>query len=451
MFANVDAALRRVHAELARVLGAEQINHVCREVNHRFRRRLLDPVTTIHLFVLQILHGNCAIARLKDFTDKAFSEAAYCKARMRLPLAVLRGLLAGAGRAFQPAVDDHGRWRGHRTFHLDGSSFSMPDTPELQKAFGQPGVQRAGCGFPVAHILTLFHAGTGLLIEVLASPLRTHDLSQAARLHPQLRGGDVLVGDRAFGSFAHFALLAARAVHGLFRAHQRQVISFVENRPHNESGKRRVKGLPTSRWLKRLGVKDQLVEYVKPKERPGWLDATVWSGLADTVTVRELEYRVTRRGCRTRTITLTTTLLDPAAYPAEELAELYGRRWQIETNLRHLKQTMKMDVLHCETEAGVLKELTTFALVYNLVRAVLHAAAVRQQVPVERLSFADALGWLTHTTPGTALRDIKVNPDRPDRVEPRAVKRRPKQYDRLMKPRAELRAALLAAGEQGES
>ena len=391
MFANVHAALRRIQSELAQVLDDVTIRAVCRAVGHRFRQRLLDPVTTIHLFVVQILHGNCAIARLKDFTDKVFSEAAYCKARMRLPLAVLRGLLERVGQALQPALDD-GRWRGHRTFHVDGSSFSMPDTPALQKAFGQPGGQRPGCGFPVAHMLTLFHAGTGFLIQVLAAPLRTHDLNGVAQLHPDLRPGDLLVGDRAFGSFAHFALLVGRQLHGLFRAHQRQVISFIENRPHNEPGKKRLKGLPTSRWLKRLGPKDQLVEYIKPKERPEWMDEPQWAALPGTRVVRELEYRIERRGCRTRTITLTTTLLDPNAYPAEELALLYGRRWHIETNLCHLKRTMKMDVLHCETEEGILKELTMFALVYNLVRAVMHAASVRQGVPVERLSFADALG-----------------------------------------------------------
>ena len=134
------------------------------------------------------------------------------------------------------------------------------------------------------------------------------------------------------------------------------------------------------------------MEYVKPKKCPEWLDEAAWAALPGTLVLRELEYRIVRPGCRTRCITLTTTLLDPVAYPAEELAKLYGQRWQIETNLRHLKQTMKMDVLHCETEEGVLKELTTFALVYNLVRAVMHAASVRQGVAVERLSFADALG-----------------------------------------------------------
>ena len=112
----------------------------------------------------------------------------------------------------------------------------------------------------------------------------------------------------------------------------------------------------------------------------------------DALTVRELRYQVLQRGCRTKQVTLVTTLLDADQYPAQELADLYGQRWQIETNLRHLKQTMKMDVLHCETEAGVLKELTMFALVYNLVRTVMHVASVRQEVPVDRISFADALG-----------------------------------------------------------
>lgn len=391
MFANVQSALRRIRNDVALLLEPDYIENVCRELGHTFRERVLDPVTTIHLFLLQILHGNCAVARLRDFTSKVFSEAAYCEARKRLPLSVLRTLLERIGGALQPSLDDS-RWRGHRTFHVDGSGFSMPDTPDLQRAFGQPGNQKPGCGFPVAHMLTLFHAGTGFLLKVLAAPLRTHDASQVSQLHPDLAPGDILVGDRAFGSFAHFALLVGRQLHGVFRAHQKQVISFVENRPHNEPGKRRIKGLPTSRWLKKLGFEDQLVEYVKPKLPPDWLDEEAWSNLPATLTIRELRFQITRRGCRTRNITLTTTLLDPELYPAEALAELYGQRWQIETNLRHLKQTMKMDVLHCKTEQGVLKELTTFALVYNLVRTVMHAASQRQDVPIHRLSFADALG-----------------------------------------------------------
>jgi len=392
MFEHVHAALRRIQRDVAQLLDATEIIGICQDVGYRFRQRVLGPVTTIHLFVIQILNGNFAMARLMDFTDLVFTEAAYCKARCRLPLKVLETLLQRVGKALRPAMDDTGRWRGHRTFHVDGSSFSMPDTPELQLEFGQPGKQKPGCGFPVAHILTLFHAGTGFLLKVLAAPLRTHDMDQVVQLHPEMQAGDVLIGDRAFCSFAQFALLLGRQLHGLFRAHQRLIIDFQPGRPHNGPGRRRRKGLPASRWLKRLGVCDQLVEYFKPKKKPDWMSEAEFAALRPSIMVRELRYQVLQRGCRTKQVTLVTTLLDPQLYPAQELADLYGQRWQIETNLRHLKQTMKMDVLHSKTVAGVLKELTMFALVYNLVRTVTHAAAVRQEVPVDRISFADALG-----------------------------------------------------------
>lgn len=452
MFPRLRAALRRIQADLAQVLEPKQIVAVCREAGYRWRKRLLDPITTIHLFVIQILNGNFAVARLRDFTRKVFTEAAYCKARARLPLKVLQTLLERVGTALQPAVNESTRWHGHRTFHVDGSSFSMPDTPELQKHFGQPGCQRKGCGFPVAHLLTLFHASTGFLLKVVAAPLRTHDMAQAELMHPELEEGDVLIADRGFSSFVHLALLRQRKLHGLFRAHQKQLVDFRPGRDYRRLGQHRCykKGLPSSRWLKRLGVKDQLVEYFKPKRRPAWMSAEKYATLSRSLVVRELRYQVACPGVRTRQVTLVTTLLDPQCYPACELAALYGQRWQIELNLRHLKQTMKMDVLHCETVQGVLKELTMFALVYNLVRSVMYVAAKRQHVAVDRISFADALGWLTHTEPGRKLRELKVNPVRPGRVEPRAVKRRPKEFDRLTQPREVLRKRLTGKGKRAK-
>lgn len=394
MFKNVHAALRRIQKDVAQVLDPDAIVDICKEVGYRFRRRVLDPVTTVHLFVIQVLNGNFAIGRLKDFTDVIFSEAAYCKARCRLPLQVLVILLQRVANAWRATMSDFGRWRGHRTFHVDGSSFSMPDTPELQKEFGQPGNQQPGCGFPVAHILTLFHAGTGFLLKVLAAPLRTHDMDQVVQAHREMQAGDVLIGDRAFCTFAQFALLLAHGLHGLFRAHQKTIVNFRIGRPHNVRGSNRgrKKGRPSSRWLKRLGVRDQLVEYFKPKRIPAWMAAADYTALPDSVIVRELRYEIVQPGRRTKRVTLVTTLLDAERYPAQALAELYGQRWQIETNLRHLKQTMKMDILHCETVAGVLKELTMFALVYNLIRSVMCVAAERQQVAVDRISFADAYG-----------------------------------------------------------
>jgi hypothetical protein len=393
MFQRVRAALLHIQKDLAHVLDGNQIVAVCHEAGYRFRRRVLDPITTIHLFVIQILNGNFAVARLQEFTAEIFTEAAYCNARIRLPLKVLQLLLERVGAALRPTLDDAGRWRGHRTFHVDGSAFSMPDTPELQKEFGQPGNQKPGCGFPVAHLLTLFHAGTGFLLKVLTAPLRTHDMALAAVLHPELDEGDVLIGDRGFCSFVHLALLARRKLHGVFRAHQKQIIDFRPNRAYNGPGRGKFqKGLPTSRWLKRLGVDDQLVEYFKPKSRPAWMSQEDYAALPASLVVRELRYLVPRGCYRTREVTLVTTLVDEESYPLTELAMIYGQRWRIETNLRHLKQTMKMDVLHCETVNGVLKELTIYALVYNLVRAIMYEAAQRQDVPVERISFADALG-----------------------------------------------------------
>jgi hypothetical protein len=436
-------ALQQIKHDLAQHLDSQAIRDVCQTVGYSWRQRLFDPLTTIHLFALQILHGNTAITHLRHFTSLVFTASAYCQARTRLPLAVLQGLLQRVAQTLHADTHDEGRWHGHRVFHVDGSSFSMPDTPELQQKFGQPGGQKPGCGFPVAHLLTLFHAHTGFLLKILAAPLRTHDLSQVALLHPELQAKDILVGDRAFCSFAHFALLCGRALHGLFRMHQRQLVDFTPQRPHNAPGRKRIKGWPTSRWLRSLGVTDQLVEWFKPKEVPDWLTAAQYAALPASLVLRELRYRVTTPGFRTQAVTLVTTLLDADTYPAEALATLYGQRWRVETNLRHLKQTMKMDVLRCETEQGVLKELAMFALLYNLVRVVMCAAAQRQGVAVERISFVDALRWLADADPGKPLPNLVVNPDRPGRVEPRAVKRRPKEYDRLNRPRQELRKRLL--------
>jgi hypothetical protein len=439
---SIPSALQRIKADLAQHLVPQALREVCRAAGLCWRQRCLDPITTIQLFVLQVLHGNTAGSHLRHIAGQAFTASAYCQARARLPRDVLQRLLRRVIEALRPATDDEGRWRGHRTFHLDGSSFSMPDTPELQRAFGQPATQAKGCGFPVAHLLALFHAGTGLLLRALAAPLDTHDMARAAEMHPELRAGDVVVADRGLCSFAHLALLARRAVRAVFRVHQAVVVDFTPGRPHNGPGKRRQQGRPRSRWLRRLGPLDQLVEWFKPRQRPVWLSAEEYAALPAALVVRELRYRVERPGFRTREVTLATTLLDAEAYPAGALAELYRQRWQVETNLRHLKQTLKMDVLRCETGEGVLKELTVFALVYNLVRVVMGAAARRQGVAVERISFADALRWLTTAAPGAALPDLVVNPKRAGRVEPRSVKRRRKPYPHFKRSRQELRSRL---------
>jgi DDE family transposase len=440
MAVSIVAAVERIKADVAHFLTPDVIKGVCRALKHRWRERVLDPATTVHLFLLQILHGNTACSHVPRLGCVDCSGEAYCQGRSRLPLALLECLVLLIRDRLPQAPADR-LWRGHRTFQLDGSSTSMPDTAELQEAFGQPGAQKPGCGFPVMHLLALFDPTTGLLLSLVPAPLRTHDMSQVEAIHPELREGDVLIGDRGFCSFAHFALLQARNVRGVFRAHQRQIVDF---QPHRRPARKGEKGRPTSRWLKRLGRQDQLVEYAKPKQRPKWMTAEAYARLPATLTIRELRYTIRIPGRRTRAVTLATTLLDPIRYPAEAIAELYGQRWQIETNFRHLKQTLHMDVLRCQSLAGVQKELAMYALVYNLIRCVMLEAAQKQEVPVDRISFVDAARWLAEACDGDErVLKLRVNPSRPGRYEPRTTKRRPKEYGRMTQPRDVLRKRLL--------
>jgi hypothetical protein len=441
---SIAQAVQRIKGAITDWVPAERIEQLCHELGHRWRQRDLGPIVTTHLFLQQILHGNIAIAHLRRVSGRAFTDSAYCQARTRLPRALLDRLQRAVTDGLRSDGDGRAetRWLGHRVFLLDGSSFSMPDTDALRAHFGQPSGQADGCGFPVAHLMALFDAKRGYLLEASAQPLNTHDLSQAATLHPRLRAGDVLVGDRAFGSYAHLALCLRQGLHGLFRAHQRQIIDFRPGRAHVAPGTKPVKGRPRSRWLKRLGRRDQRVEYYKPKDRPEWLTDAQYAALPESIVVRELRYAISYPGYRTRVVTLVTTLLDPKKYPAEELARLYGLRWGVEIDLRHLKQTMKMDVLRCGTVDGVQKELAMFVLVYNLVRRVMEEAGRRQRVEPGRISFVDALRWLQEARPGEELPKLVVNPDRPGRVQPRVRKRRPKEYPLMKRPRGELRKAL---------
>jgi len=444
---SIPQALTRIKGNVPEYLPEATLKRLCRELQLPFRDRLLTPVVTAHLFLRQVLEGNTPIAELRRLTKFPFSGAAYCEARQRLSLAFCQRLHFAALGLCRPYSehDRDARWRGHRAFFLDGSSCSMPDTAELQDEFGQPGGQAEGCGFPVAHLLVQFDAHHGYLHRALAAPLRTHDLAHAAVTHEGLRPGDVLAGDRAFCSFAHLALLQRRGVFGLFRAHQRLLISFEERRPHAGPGRAKPgqAGLPRSRWLKRLGQDDQLVEYFKPAECPDWLDPKDYEKLPASVVARELRVKVKDPGCRVKVLTLVTTLLNPRLYPKWALAHLYGARWGVETNLKHLKQTLGLDVLRCRSRKGVLKELAMFAVIYNLVRRVMTEAARRQQVKPHRISFADALRWLRAADRGEELPPLVVNPERPGRHEPRVKKRRAKAYTWMTKPRAVLREALL--------
>jgi hypothetical protein len=298
----------------------------------------------------------------------------------------------------------------------------------------------------VAHVLMLFNARTGLAVDVITAPLRTHEMSIVAGTHRHMQRLDLAVGDDSFGTYAHFALLSQRGVHGLFPLHHKRIADFTPHRPHIEPAAvaRGIdgEGLPRSRWIKSLGEEDQLVEWFKPANRPRWMTREQWKLLPDSLILREVRRTIHRPGFRPVTMTIVTTLLEAKKYPADELFEVRVRRWDVETDLRHLKTTMKMEVLHCKTVDGVHKELWMFLLIYNMVRAVMVQAARRQKVPASRISFAGALQWMRHAQVGDALPALAVVPYRPHRIEPRAVKRRPKEYDRLSRPRWKMREEL---------
>jgi hypothetical protein len=443
---SITDALRHIKGNLTQVLPTTLPDKLCRQLGLSFRHRTLTPATTTYLFLQQILHGNPACRELRHLSKIEFTDSAYCQARGRLRAGYYHLLTrAVTGRCYDDDefdLDPRTRWNGHRLFLIDGSTFSMPDTDELREFFGQPDAQAPGCGFPVAHLLCLFDAYTGYLLRAIPAPYRTHDMAKATLTHSALRPGDVLVGDRAFSSFAHLALLRKRGLHGVFPAHQKQIVDFRPRRVHARPGEKAPPGTPRSRWVRRLGKHDQIVEYYKPDDRPKWMSKEEYDALPETVQVRELRIDVQSPGCRVEQITLVTTLLDGKRYSKRALARVYGRRWQVETDLRHLKQTLKLDVLRCETVHGVFKELSMFVVAYNLVRRVMVQASRRQGVAPDRISFVDALRWLRHAKPGEELPRLIVNPERPGRHEPRVKKRRGKSYKLLTKPREKLREAL---------
>jgi len=450
--AAFDLALARVRQDCQQLLP-DRINALARATDHTFRQTVLTPGKTLALFARQIAHGNVACSAVRHLAGEEFSDSAWCQARARLPLELIarvQQLLVEEARRELEISDDVGdqpyRWRGHRIHVVDGSSDSMPDTPQLREHYGVPSGCREGLGFPTSHLLLLMDQRTGLFIDCVDGPMNTSDLSQTPAMHAHLQGGDVLLGDDAFSGWGHLALILQANLHAIVPPHHRRIVDFTPERTHAHPRKGKSSqraGKPRSRVLQTLGKDDQLVEYFKPVEKPAWMSAEQWRELPQSITLREIRRSVKRHGFRPIIVTIVTTLLDPEAYPADELIELRLTRWMIETNLRHLKITLKMDELKCKTLDGVRKERAIFLLVYNLIRLIMLRCARRQKVNINRLSFADTLAWLRHGDPGATVA-VKINPLRPGRLEPRVLKRAKKQFPYMTIPRAQLKSQLRA-------
>jgi hypothetical protein len=254
------------------------------------------------------------MTHLPHLAGRTFTASAFCQARARLPLAVFQALVRRLATAMRPLTqEDQSRWRGHRLILVDGSGFSMPDTPPLQAHFGQSKRARPGCGFPVAHLLAVIDATTGLLLEAFAAPLHSSDLGLVRRVHPALEPGDVLIGDRGFCSYWHLARVRAFGLQAVFRLHQKQIVDFTPGRPHALPERPAPRGMPRSRWWHAHSLTDQVVEWFRPARRPAWMDAAEYARCPESLVVRELRYRISTPGFRTREVTLVTTLVDAAA------------------------------------------------------------------------------------------------------------------------------------------
>jgi hypothetical protein len=420
------------------VISSRELEIFFKSEGIKWRDRVLTPVRTIQLMLLQVLHGNTAINHLRHLSDLPFTAGAYCQARKRLPLAILERLRELINSKLE--VEDLG-WFGRRIFLIDATTVSMPDEQVLQDEFPQPGRQRKGCGFPVAKVVALFHLSSGMLVDFVTGPFRTHDLSYVKVLHRYLTAGDILVADRAYCAYTHFNQLIQRQVDVVIRKHQRIITDFKPGREHQTEGGKYgyLYGVARSKWIKAIGNEDQIIQWFKPRSKPKSATKEEFEALPPSITIRELRYKVTTPGFRSSEIVIFTTLTDEAEYPASKIAELYGLRWEIETNFNHLKTTLKMDVLKTKSVDNIRRELIAYCIIYNLIRLVMIEAAKKLNRPPDQLSFFDATRWLLESLVEPRPLNIILIPSRPGRREPRVKKRREKSYPYMLKPRSELK------------
>jgi len=440
----------------AEVLAAEDIARAFAEENVKFgatSRSVFTPALTLWTFLSQVLSEakSChaavlrAIALLIALRREPCSEdtAAYCRARAKLPAVVIRRLACDAARNLEHAVPAHWLWRERHVKLADGTTLTLPDTEENQKAFPQLSSQEPGLGFPIIRMVVLLSLATAALLDMAYGPYEGKETGETALLRQLLAGlepSDVLLADRYYCSYWLVALALARGVDVVFRLHQRRDYDFRRGR--------------------HLGPYDHVVSWHRP-QRPDWMDKETYAALPETLTVREVQVWVNTRGFRTKRLIVVTTLTDAREITTDDIGDLYHKRWHVELDIRSIKQSLHMDHLRCQTPFMVEKELWAHFLGYNLVRKVSAQAAKTQKIHPREVSFTGTkeavnASWsqLTHADRAERLRQgqlwlrtlgkVKVG-QRPNRCEPRAVKRRPKQYEQLAKRRAEAREELLSA------
>jgi len=404
------------------------------------RERVFSVRRTFFGFLYQVLNPDCpcrevvrqiqALFALHQQREVDERSGGYCQARKRLPWDMLPRLRCAAAAQAEKARQ---LWHGLCVKVVDGTTTSLADTPKNQRAYPQPGSQKPGCGFPLLKLVGVFSLSTGALLDYARGDKHQHELGLLRRLMHLFKAGDLVLADRGFSTYTLLALLLARGIHCLFRLHQAR---------------------PTDlRKGKRLGKKDRLFTWDKPLQRPRYLPKAIWKTIAKQLSVRVLRFNLHVPGFRVQSVTLVTTLLDPKEYPAEELARLYAERWRVELWFRDIKTSMGMEVLRCKSPKMVHKELEMFFIAYNLIRCLMAQASSQYEVGIGWLSFKGTVDSMRQFATAIAqarsrkkqkqlldklleviARDLL--PERFGRYEPRAVKRRPKPYPLLNRPRA---------------
>ncbi len=369
------------------------------------------------------------------------ATGAYCKARAKLPEAFLRRLTGEVGNGVEDEAPDSWRWRNRRTLLVDGFETILDDTEANQHEYPQPKTQKPGLGFPMIRVVVLLAVATAVIIDAAMGPYagkKTGETALFRQLIERLRQGDIVVADRYYCSYFMIALLQQRGVDATFRLHQKRRYDF--------------------RGGERLGRNDHIVVWHRP-QRPTWMDEATYAAIPETMRIRETRFAVDEPGYRSKEIIVATTLLDHDTYSPSDIADLYHQRWQAELDIRSIKTTLGMEMIHCKTPAMSRKAIWAHLLGYNLVRKTAAQAAWQKSLTPRQISFAGALQtletfrWLLIAGADDQMKFVyRVLLDaiathrvgsRPGRVEPRRIKRRRDRYQKLGKPRAQARQAAM--------
>jgi len=403
------------------------------------RERLYPPTVTLSMFIQQVLSedGSCqravngwaAQCTAEGLPFKSVRTGGYCRARQRLPLAMVQSLTRITGDRLSNGARRGWRWRDRPVKLVDGTGLSMPDTPDNQVHFPQSRSQAAGAGFPAAQLVGVICLATGAVLDVAIGPSHGKGNSEHSLLRRMLsvfRRDDVMLADALYCSYWLIASLQSAGIDVVLQQHGSRKTDF--------------------RRGQRLGVRDHVVSWPKPKHCPPWMTAEQFAASPAELTLREVKVKGQ---------VLVSTLENVGK---QELASLYGQRWHVELDFRNIKTTLGMDVLRCRSARMIEIELWVNLLAYNLIRMLMAQAAVESGLEPRALSFKHTVQvWTQWTTnlrgTGDWQRDalfrliaqVQVS-RRPGRVEPRACKRRPKRSKWLKVPRDQAREQVRTLG-----